>query len=161
MVMSMNITIKQITNKNDSSLDIISKWLYEWWGKDEGYLYEEVECYVKHAINKDSLPMTFGLFIDNKIIGLYHLIYNDLDIRVDIYPMVADIYILKEYRGKGYGKILINDIVKRIKSLNFPQFYLYTSHHNLYEKFGFEFVEEIDTYRKSPRIQRLYTYKVK
>ena len=33
--------------------------------------------------------------------------------------------------------------------------YLYTSHQGLYEKFGWTFVEEVDTFLK-PRMQRLY-----
>ena len=34
--------------------------------------------------------------------------------------------------------------------------WLYTKHINLYEKFGWKYVSDIDTYNKEQKIQRLY-----
>lgn len=38
------------------------------------------------------------------------------------------------------------------------KFFLYTQYNGFYEKFGWKFVTEIDTYHEKPRIQRLYRY---
>ena len=40
--------------------------------------------------------------------------------------------------------------------IKFDEIFLYTKHIGLYEKFGWEYVSDLDTYNKEPRIQRLY-----
>ena len=94
-----NIEIKQITKIDDDTLATITKWMHNWWGREDWYTFEEVKCFMKHSLQKHKLPQTYGVFVDNKI---------------------------------------------------------YTKHHGLYEKFGWKYVSDFDTYRKIPRIQGLY-----
>ena len=42
------------------------------------------------------------------------------------------------------------------KALGIKELYIFTKHCGLYEKYGWVFVDSIDTYSKYPRIQRLY-----
>lgn len=42
------------------------------------------------------------------------------------------------------------------KNLDFKEIYLFTKHIGFYEKFGWKYVSDIDTFKASPRIQRLY-----
>lgn len=117
---------------------------------------------MKHSMQNNKLPQTYGLFLDNKIIGMYQFRYDDLDVRPDIYPWLANVYIDKKYRKLGYGKILLESAIENTKNIiGFNEIFLFTKHIGLYEKFGFEFVELIDTYNETDRIQRLYKLRIR
>lgn len=81
-----NLEIKQILELNNKELDIITTWMYDWWGKDDGLSVEEVQCFLTHSIENDRLPQTYGLFLNDKIIGMYQFSYCDLEVRPDVYP---------------------------------------------------------------------------
>lgn len=117
---------------------------------------------MKHSLLKDRLPQTYGLFLNNTIIGMFQLTYEDLNVRPDIYPWLASVYVDEQYRGKGYSKTLLKSI-KDIasKTVDFSTLFLYTKHVGLYEKFGWEFVSKIDTYIEESRIERLYKLDLK
>lgn len=158
----MNLVIRQLYDVDEEILNTIATWIYEWWGKIENYSFEGIKCFIKHSMQKDRLPQTYGLFLDKKIIGIYQLTYEDLDVRPDIYPWLANVYIAEEYRKKGYGKILLMNIKEKIKEkVPFNRIFLYTKYIGFYEKFGWKFISEIDTYKEMPRIQRLYQLDLK
>lgn len=157
-----NFEFRQITQIDSENLDIMTKWMYNWWGKEEGYTFEGVKCYMEHTFQKDRLPKTYGLFHNGRIIGMFQFIYEDLDVRPDIYPWLANLYVDEEYRNKGMARILIQKVNEVAKTtLEFKELYLYTKHIGLYEKFGWNYISELDTYTKQPRIQRLYKLDIK
>lgn len=157
------LLVKQILeNIDEENLKIMTRWMYEWWGIEDGYSIEEVECFMKHSFQKERLPQTYGLFLNGTIIGMYQFAYEDLSIRPDIYPWLANVYIDEKYRNNGYAKYMLNTVYENARNaLNFDELYLYTKHIGLYEKFGFEYTSKFDTYRKNPRIQRLYKLSLK
>lgn len=68
----------------------------------------------------------------------------------------------EEYRNKGIARILLEKVKQIAKtSTNFDELYLFTKHIELYEKFGWEYISELDTHIKKPRIQRLYRLTLK
>ena len=153
----MEYEIKQLIDIDNKTLNTMTTWMYNWWGIKRGYSFDGVKCFIEHSLQKDRLPQTYGLFIDNKIIGMFQLLYEDLNVRPDIYPWLADVYIDEKYRKKGYGRKLLESVKEIAKyKLNFNELYLYTKHNNLYEKFGWEFVSDIDTFNEESRIERLY-----
>lgn len=53
----------------------------------------------------------------------------------------------KAYWGKGIGKYMLNEVIKKAKRLNLTHIYLYVAKYNdrakaLYKKTGFELIEE-------------------
>lgn len=60
--------------------------------------------------------------------------------------LITDIYTKEEYRGKGYGKTIVEKLLK--SSIN-KDVYLVSKEHNLefYKKCGFEIVKEIYDYK--------------
>lgn len=156
------IEIKQIITADEKILNKITQWMYNWWGEKDGYTYEEVKCFMNHSMEKDRLPQTYGIFLNNEIIGIYQFSYEDLSIRPDIYPWLANVYICESYRNKGYARKMLETVKSNAQEkLNFNEIYLYTKHKGLYEKFGWEFISDFDTYSKEPRIQRLYKMHLK
>jgi len=156
----MLLEVRKILTTDDDIKEIlatITMWMYNWWGEKEDYDFDAVKSYVLHSFQDKRLPQTYGLFLDKKIIGMYQLTHEDLFARPDIYPWLANVYIADEYRKKGYSKILLNTIKANAKTnLPYEELYLYTTHIGLYEKYGWEFVNTIDTFQKEDRTQRLY-----
>ena len=153
-----NLEFRQIIEiDNNNNLDIMTNWMYKWWGQEEGYTFDSVKCYLEHSFQKDRLPKTYGLFHNGRIVGMFQFTYEDLEVRPDIYPWLANVYIDETYRNKGLCRKMMETVKENAKkNLEFNEIYLYTKHHGLYEKFGWKYVSDFDTYRKSPRIQGLY-----
>jgi len=158
----MNLEFKQLINIDEDTLNIISNWMYNWWGIKDGYSFEAVKCFMQHSLQKDRLPKTYGLFLNDTIIGMFQLTYEDLAVRPDIYPWLANVYIDEKYRKMGYSKNLLEG-VKTIaqNSTDFNELFLYTKHIGLYEKYGWKYISEIDTYKDESRIERLYKLDLK
>lgn len=150
----MQLSVRKVTDF--SALEIMTKWMYEWWGQQEGYPYEAVYGYMKHSFQTNRLPQTYGMYLGDILIGMYQFTNGDLFVRPDIYPWLANVYIDMPYRKEGYGRYLLSTVRENaIENLHVKELYLFTTHKGLYEKFGWKFAEEIDTFLKH-RIQRLY-----
>lgn len=153
----MELKINKIITPDEDMLNTITTWMYSWWGMAEGYSLEAIQCYVKHGFQESRLPQTYGMFLGDKLIGTYQFRMDDLFVRPDIYPWLANVYIDEPYRNKGYGKVLLESIKSNAKQyLDFDEIFLFTKHIGLYENYSWEFVSEIDTCLKGERIQRLY-----
>ena len=151
------IQVKQITELNDDLLNLITYWMYNWWGIEDGYSYEAVRKRMEYSCNAELLPQTYGLFLDEQLIGMYQFTLEDIFVRPDLYPWLACVYIDKAYRGKGYGRILMESVSKNaMKNLPYDNLYLYTKHIGLYEKYGWDYVSDVDTFKSNNPIQRLY-----
>ena len=111
--------------------DIILKWIN----------IERIDNIKKGIIN-NTYPITIILLKDNKLIGFYQIVEHDND-NTSYTPWIANVYVLEEYRGLGYGRVLIESIPDFMKELNIKTIYLHTRHINLYEKFGFEKYQEL------------------
>lgn len=153
------IYVQKIINPNQNIINTIIDWMQEWWKQEycDDRTREEIECEIFHSFQNNRLPQTYGLFLNNEMIGMYQFSYSDLESRPDIYPWLCNVYIDKKYRNQGYGKILMNSIQENArKNLKFGEIYLFTKHVGFYEKFGWKYIENIETFRCLPRIQRLY-----
>ena len=63
-------------------------------------------------------------------------------------PWYATMYVKKEFRGKGYSKILNEEILKEARRLGYKKVYLKSELINYYEKFGAKYIEDLDNGEK-------------
>ncbi|SNR63156.1 Acetyltransferase (GNAT) domain-containing protein [Maribacter sedimenticola] len=78
--------------------------------------------------------LNFGLYYKNKQIGFARIISDYATI-----AYLGDVYILKEYRGKGLSKWLINEIMEHPNLQGLRRWILLTNTAEwLYKKFGFK-----------------------
>ena len=129
------LEIKELDDLNSPYIkkinDIILKWIN----------IETIDN-IKNGIINNTYPITIILLKDNKLIGFYQIVEHDND-NTSYTPWIANVYVLEEYRGLGYGRVLIESIPDFMKKLNIKTIYLHTRHINLYEKFGFEKYQEL------------------
>lgn len=152
--MDASVSVRQITD--ETHLETLTDWMFGWWGAQEHKTREAVRCYMAHSLQAERLPQTYGLFLGEALIGMYQFTHEDLFARPDIYPWLANVYIDPAHRGAGYGRALLASVGANARAnLKSEALYLYTAHSGLYEKFGWTYVGEIDTFLE-PRMQRLY-----
>ena len=86
---------------------------------------------------------------------------DDLDSRPDIYPWLINVYVDEKFRGKNVCRQLMITVNENAKKAGLTELFLYTKHKGLYEKFGWDFVEEVKTFKDDSPIERLYRLKIK
>jgi len=123
-----------IISDDKSKLDVvlIHKFLTtSYWA--EGRTLEEV-------INTIKRSYCFGLYKDDKQIGFARVV-SDLT----IIAYLMDVFIIEEYRGKGFSKLLIKRIFKDDRFKRVKKWMLATKDaHSLYAEFGFEQIKNAD-----------------
>jgi GNAT superfamily N-acetyltransferase len=85
------------------------------------------------------------LLDEDKLVGFISIFPHDSDERSDLSPWYATMYVKKEYRNRGYSKILNDAILLEAKNRGFKTVYLKTQLENYYEKFGATFIKELKT----------------
>ena len=84
------------------------------------------------------------LIDENILIGFISIFPYDSLEEPDLTPWYATMYVKKEYRGKGYSKILNDAVLSEAKKRNIKTIYLKTELNNYYEKFGAKFIKYIN-----------------
>ena len=139
--------IINIKNNKNYLKQYLSLCSLEWGSKKTK---EELDLYINEKINKllsnnnDQLISVLGLIDNNKLIGFISLFKYDGEERTDLTPWYATMYVIKEYRGKGYSKILNQAILEEAKNLGYDKIYLKSDLKNYYEKFGAKYIEKLN-----------------
>ena len=108
------VEVKRINFIDLDILEKITTWMYEFEGKEKGYSYDEIKSFMKDGMNND-YPYTYGLFLDNKLIGMCQVSYGILEIGGVYFPWFMNMYIDEVYRGRGYCRKLFNEIKSILK----------------------------------------------
>ena len=123
----------------------------EWGNKDTKEPFDKIiDDKVKKIISKfDNYYYSFLILLDgDNLVGHISLFETDGDERTDLKPWYATMYVKKEYRGKGYSKILNDAILKEAKKKGFKRVYLKSDLVNYYEKFGAIYIEDLSNGEK-------------
>lgn len=103
------------------------------------------------------LPQTFIALIKDEPVGMYQIsMSDDLVSRPYIYQWLVNIYVDEKRRGNGICRKLMNTVKENAKSISLNELYLYTKHVGLYEKFGWKFIEKVNTFKDDSSMERLY-----
>lgn len=148
----------RLEREDNEIFDKVCEWNYNWWGKKNNKSMEEVRCFFAHSICTDKLPQTYVAIDDEGVpVGMYQLsMSDDLFSRPDIYPWLINVFVDENYRGRHYSKVLMETVREKARDAGIETLYLYTSHVGLYEKFGWEFYEEVKTFNEESPTERLY-----
>ena len=80
----------------------------------------------------------FGVYLGDKQVGFARVVTDFAR-----FGYLADVFILSEYRGRGYGKALVRVIMNDPDLHSVARLLLFTRDaHSLYEKYGFESVTD-------------------
>lgn len=82
------------------------------------------------------------------MIGFISIFPNDCEECPSLTPWYATMYVKKQYRKKGYSKILNDAILEEAKVRRYKEIFLKTNLNNYYEKFGAKFVKYLSNNEK-------------
>ena len=116
-----------IISDDKSKLDIslIHNFLTNsYWAK--GRTIEEVKASIENS-------ECYGLFINDEQVGFARIITDFV-----VFAYLLDVFIIPDFQGKGYAKLLLKRILEDEKFRNVKKWMLATKDaHTLYTKFGF------------------------
>ena len=83
------------------------------------------------------LPKCYMMLKDDKIIGFYQLVEQELILRKDLSPWITCVFIDEQERGQRLSSKLLEHGRTAAGILGYEKVYLTTDHIQFYEKFGF------------------------
>ena len=133
--------IKKATIDDNEILTEITKKSKAYWGYSEEQILKWDDSL---TISKDYIEATstFKLLNDNKTIGYYsYIIKEKNNVKLD------NLFLLPEYIGKGFGKYLVDDFIKRMRNEKFEKILLDSEPNaeKFYLKMGFKKIGEFET----------------
>ena len=117
------------TDPNRLDLDVIHRFLSEqsYWAR--GRSIEVTRRAIDHSL-------CFGAYLGDQQVGFARVVTDRAT-----HAWLADVFILDEYRGRGYGKALIRAVVEHPDLQGLRRWLLATKDaHGLYAQYGFESV---------------------
>lgn len=144
------INLKENKNYLEEYIVLCSK---EWGSSNESREY--INSKIDKMNNTDKYISVLGLVDNNELLGFISLFKSDGDYFKELTPWYATMYVKKEYRGKGYSKILNEAIINEADRLGYKKIYLKTDLVNYYEKFGAVKIDSI------PNGEYLYYMEIK
>lgn len=138
--------IKELTKQEINYINTIVTWYNNWRqnrkSKDE----------IVNELFSDNTLINKILLDDDELIGIYQLLKKDnIDYKSGV-CWLANLYIKEDKRNLGYGSILIKDSINEAQKMGYSSLYLHSRHKELYEKFGFVFLEEVSFNNNKKRI---------
>jgi GNAT superfamily N-acetyltransferase len=127
------------TDRNRLQIEAIQRFLAEesYWAQNR--TREQTETAIKN-----SLP--FGVYKGENQIGFARVVTD-----YATFAYLGDVYILKEFRGRGLSKWLMETIVNHPELQGFRRWVLATKDaHTLYEKFGFHSLVHPERWMEKP-----------
>ena len=135
--------IINITNNTKYLKEYIALCYLEW-SEKEMELTEYIDYKLRKLKIENNIILILGLVDHNKLVGFISLLKKDGDCEVKLTPWYATMYVKKEYRGRGYSRILNDALLEKSKRLGYTKVYLKSNLINYYEKFGAIYIKKLE-----------------
>ena len=139
--------VKKFNQLTEEELNYIIDIHYNYWVKFNPKMVKENTIYkFTKLYTTDELPLGIAL-IDDKddIVGFCVFKIENLKKYPEIFPWLSDVMIFENYRGRGYGKILLQYGEKILKEFGYDTIYVWTDQApDFYKKLGFIYKQEIE-----------------
>ena len=121
------------TDKSKLDIELIHKFLTNsYWAK--GRTIEAVKKSIENSF-------CFGIYLNNEQIGFARVLSDN------VLAYVTDLFIIEEYRGKGFSKVLLDKMLSHQALAEIELWFLATKDSQiLYEKFGFTMISNPEMY---------------
>ena len=99
----------------------------------------------KTLYTKNTLPFGIVLKDNNEIVGFCVFKIENLKKYPQFYPWFSDVMVLEQFRGKGYGRKLLEQGTKILKDLGYNKIYVWTDQApDFYKKLGFTYLQQVE-----------------
>lgn len=113
--------------KHTSWIPEIARWFYAEWKPLYGNkTIHEVENSIRERLNEDRIPCALVAIEGQAVVGTISLKESDMDIRKELSPWMAGLYVVSSRRGRGIGAQLAMALEQKARELGVCHLYLYT-----------------------------------
>mgnify|MGYP003866142921 CR=1 FL=1 len=131
-----------IISLDKNKLDVIKIHDYisnrSYWGK--GRTLEQVNTSIDKSI-------CFGAYINNEQVAFARVASDTV-----VFAYLLDVIVFEEHQGKGFGKLLMDSILKHREFETVSWFLRTSDAQGLYEKFGFSTIDNPESYMKKASV---------
>lgn len=131
------MNIELITKESDL-LGRGIEYFWKKWGNESNFDFYK-DCIENSIFDDNSLPKFYLMLDENKIIGSYALLTNDLISRQDLFPWFACLFVDENYRNQGLANKLMKHGIDESRKRGFDNLYLSTDLNDFYEKKGWKY----------------------
>ena len=139
--------VKKFNQLTEEELNYIIDIHYNHWVKFNPKMVKENTIYkFTKLYTRDELPFGIALIDDkDNIVGFCVFKIENLKKYPEIFPWLSDVMIFEKYRGKGYGKVLLQYGEKILKEFGYNTIYVWTDQApDFYKKLGFTYKQEVE-----------------
>jgi predicted N-acetyltransferase YhbS len=129
----------------------LASWHFAQWGglNPANDVAARVARFQTH-LQKDAVPSTFVACDGPQLLGSASLVWHDLDIRPQLSPWLASVYVDPSQRSQGVGRAVVQRVMQAAAELGIAELYLFTlDREAFYAALGWETIERT-TYRDNP-----------
>lgn len=127
-----------LIHKNTSLLEKGIAYFWNQWGNASNFDFYK-DC-IEHSLSEDTaLPKFYVMLDDDKIVGSYALLANDLISRQDLLPWFACLFVDENYRNQGLAHELLKHGMEESRKRGFDTLYLSTDLNDFYENKGWNY----------------------
>jgi GNAT superfamily N-acetyltransferase len=125
---------------------VIAGWHWDKWGNhDPQGSLDKWTVGLASRTQRDRIPMTFVAFDDDQPVGSAVLVEYDMEIRRDLTPWLAGVYVQPDFRSRGVASRLVEAAMNAAQELGVETLYLYTrSAVGLYQRLGWKELDRIE-----------------
>jgi len=109
-------------------IDKIAELMFKEWGHiRQGTTIERYYNYLNEKLNSDKIPLTLIAKSENdELLGFASLVTSDMEINKDLSPWISGVFVIPEYRRKGFGGLLVDKLEQIASDFGLEKLYLYT-----------------------------------
>lgn len=136
-------------------IPVVANWLWDAFWQPDGHPLEEVRDILRECVAEHGTPQSFVLLAHGLPCGTASFVAADLDIRDDIGPWLAGVYVVPDARGQGCARRLVAVVEEAARQSGHAALHLYTHDAQaLYLKLGWQVLEETRDKRRPVTIMR-------
>lgn len=137
----MSLKIVHLFERSEH-LTTVASWIHnEWWTEKPGHPVETMVTRLREASNPKAIPLSLIALDGETPVGTVNLVESDNDERPDLTPWLAALLVLPEYRDRGFGKALVQELAIQAKGLGVSRMFLGTDIPEYYARLGANMVD--------------------
>jgi GNAT superfamily N-acetyltransferase len=115
-----------------------------------GLSVEDLTRIFSGHLNRDRIPLTLIAFLDGQPAGTASIYVHDLEVRPDLTPWLAAVYVAPPYRKQGIGSELVKAVESTAQKLRIDRLYLFTPDQELfYTRLGWSVLERVEYWNQT------------
>lgn len=132
-------------------LSTVAGWVFDEWGWEmPGSTLESIRAEFSMHLNRERIPLAMLSLVEGQPVGTASIFLHDMDIRMDLTPWLAAVYVLPEFRGQGIGSQLVRAVEAVATRLQLERLYLFTPDHAaFYARLGWSVLEKVEYRHRS------------